>query len=103
MRTSVCSYALLNKLSTEETEELMKETSSSAVLNQISSMIRIYREIQRQKPTVLHSTVSPDRDIFIRCFKFSKEYYSQMIPNIVFILDDLFQNIFADDTFTIFT
>ena len=26
-----------------------------------------------------------------------------MIPNIIFVLDDLFQNIFTDNTFTIFT
>jgi len=103
LRTSVCSYALLNKLSAKETEELMKETSSSTVLNQTSPMIRQCRDMQNKKPSVLRSTISPDGDIFIASFEFSKELYSQMIPNIVFVLDDLFQNIFIDDTFTIFT
>ena len=55
-----------------------------------------------KKPTTLRATASTDGDVCIDGFEFLKEHYCKMMPNIVFVLDELFRNMFTNDAFTIF-
>jgi hypothetical protein len=94
LRAGVCSYIVLSNLSDQKAKDFVTAVGQSRVINVIAPMIRRLREMQRRKPKLRKTTVSPEGDIAVDGFEFPRDKWSNVVPSVLAVCSELLGRLF---------